>query len=117
MKKSRKSSAPVRQPSPPRSTASERGTLADVERLERRQDSLEGTLYWLMEARKASQRQAEKLRRLTAAVIKSRWQHRCSDRVGGCVAVSESKLTELREYMAKLKPFKAVRPVRVASRD
>lgn len=48
---------------------------------------------------------AEELRKLVLAVLRSQWQHRCSDNIGGCTAVSDSRLCDLQEFVGGLVCF------------
>jgi hypothetical protein len=50
--------------------------------------------------------EAELLRLTARELVKSQWQHRCSDKVGGCTAVSQSKLEELEKALKGLRTFK-----------
>lgn len=77
----------------------------EVRWLEQRCASLEGVQRFMFSAQLDSLDKAERLRRLARALVRSKWQHRCSDKVGGCMAVSASKLEELEDYLKELNPF------------
>lgn len=77
----------------------------DVRRLEARVASQEQTARFIVKVQIGQLAEAEKLRTLALDVVRSKWQHRCSDRVGGCVAVSESKLRLLATFVRQLTKF------------
>lgn len=48
---------------------------------------------------------AEALRAAAKRLVKSQWQHRCSNRVGGCTAVSQSALDEFEDALKACPKF------------
>lgn len=77
----------------------------EVRNLRYRVDSMYGIQRMMADVQWKSLRKAEEIRRLARDVVKSQWQHRCSDKIGGCTAVSDSKLEALAEALKGLRPF------------
>ena len=76
--------------------------VRDLERRLDRQEPVSRAIAWV-QVKQIDK--AEQLRKLAAAVVKSAWQHRCSDHIRGCTAVSDSKLDELAKFLEGLVPF------------
>lgn len=82
-----------------------------IAELNRRIDAALPVSRFILKVQLEQLAKAEQLRKLALALIASRWQHRCPDKVGGIVAVSESKLSDLRAFVKGLASFHRKRPL------
>ena len=78
---------------------------AMVDALNHRVDDHEPIARFIARTQIEQLAKAEELRRAAVNLVRSKWWHKCSDGVGGCVAVSDSKLGKLETALKDLLPF------------
>lgn len=88
----------------------------EVRQLNQRVNSSRAIQRMILTVQIKELKEAEKIRRAAKELVKSSWRHNCSDGIGGCIAVSNSKLTALEFALRGVKPFHRNRKVPKAVR-